>query len=1084
MAKKKDTIKINNEKRRNELSNEKISLSVGDRIFYSDEFSKSIKYINNEMHIKYKEKEKKKQYKKNNNYKNNLTRNKKKIRKQMFPNNIINLFSFTSIIFMIIFPIYISENPRRGSTLYEISMTFGNGTNVYIIGTRNLPDKVMINDEEKDPDFYYKLERPVNNITIIYNQLPKCSKMFSGLVSVKTIDLSNFDSSSTTDMSKMFSNCIKLTSINFGNFDTSSVINMENMFETCWLLTSLNLSNFNTRKVTNMKGMFYQMNSLISLDLSSFDTSSVTNMENMFNECPSLIYINLISFVEKDNNVMIKDFIIPEHLIYCLIPTNAPIIYSELQKYHFENDCENICFKKTKKIIIEELKCVENCASARKYSYEMNGICMENPQFEKITDKIIDKIDFDEKQTRRTSGITDISIGTDKSENNESSQNTENSENNESSETTENCKNNNESSETSENLINDITEKFSSEQFFKDSHQTSNEESSNKDETIKNLKKDIMEGNLNSLLSDLVNGTSGDLIAEYKDIIYQITTTDNQNKEIYNNISSINLGACEDKLKKIYNIDKNISLIILKIDYKMPGLLIPVIGYEVYHPLNKTQLNLSYCSDTTVKLNIPVTIDEDNVYKYDPTSDYYNDECYAYTTENGTDIILNDRKNEYNENNLSLCENNCIFNGYYFDTKKALCECETKIKINLISDLVAEENILSNNFNETKESATKMGTLKCVSLLFSKNGLIKNIGSYILIFTIGLFAISTFIFYKCGYQLIVNNIQDILSKKNIKNLVKNKNKMFTKNKKVKKSKKNLLNPNKKQTKIKGKKRHQLNVKLFDQNVISFSKTDLKQTNEIMNREKSKNQIITSYKVKNKSYSSKIKLKETELNHLIYKEALIYDKRTFMGYYCYLNKIKIPILFAFYPIDDYNIKIIKICLFFLSFVICFSINTFFFNDSAFHQIYIDAGKYNFSYFLPKIIVCFVLSYCINILLKYFCLCEKNILGIKNAEKEEEINDKTKSVKRCLMIKYIVFFISSFIFLIVFWYYLSSFCAVYQNTQIYLIINTTISFLISMIYPLMFNILPSFIRISSLKGNNNELLFKISLFLQEL
>ena len=162
-----------------------------------------------------------------------------------------------------------------------------------------------------------------------------------------------------------------------------------------------------------------------------------------------------------------------------------------------------------------------------------------------------------------------------------------------------------------------------------------------------------------------------------------------------------------------------------------------------------------------------MTIDEDKVYKYDPNSDFYNDDCYAYTTENGTDIILNDRQSEYSDNNLSLCENNCTFNGYDSNTKKALCECETKVQINYISNITSDENILSNNFNSTNSdsSSTNIATMKCVSLLFSKNGLLKNIGSYILIFTIGLFAVSIVIFYKCGYELIESHIKDILALK-------------------------------------------------------------------------------------------------------------------------------------------------------------------------------------------------------------------------------------------------------------------------------------------------------------------------------
>ena len=302
------------------------------------------------------------------------------------------------------------------------------------------------------------------------------------------------------------------------------------------------------------------------------------------------------------------------------------------------------------------------------------------------------------------------------------------------------------------------------EKYFQESPQN-NDELKNKDEIIRNLKEEIINGNLNLLLSDIINGTKNDFVAEFKDVVYQITTTENQKDNTYKNLSTINLGSCETKLKSIYNINENSSLIILKIDYKMDGLLIPVIGYEVYHPVNNSQLDLSHCSDTNVKINIPVSIDENKVYKHDPNSDFYNDDCYAYTTENGTDIILNDRKNEFINNNLSLCENNCTFNGYDSDMKKALCECETKIKINLISEIATEENILSNEFNTSNNSSINVETMKCISLLFSKDGLLTNIGSYIMMFTLILFSFSIIIFYRCGYHLIETKMQEILSSK-------------------------------------------------------------------------------------------------------------------------------------------------------------------------------------------------------------------------------------------------------------------------------------------------------------------------------
>ncbi|UQS81851.1 BspA family leucine-rich repeat surface protein [Bombilactobacillus folatiphilus] len=71
----------------------------------------------------------------------------------------------------------------------------------------------------------------------------------------------------------MFSFCVKLKSLDLSDFDTSNVNIMISMFHYCSSLSNLNLSSFNTSKVTNMRYMFDGCSSLNSLDLSSFDTS-------------------------------------------------------------------------------------------------------------------------------------------------------------------------------------------------------------------------------------------------------------------------------------------------------------------------------------------------------------------------------------------------------------------------------------------------------------------------------------------------------------------------------------------------------------------------------------------------------------------------------------------------------------------------------------------------------------------------------------------------------------------------------------------------------------------------------------------
>ena len=120
---------------------------------------------------------------------------------------------------------------------------------------------------------------------------------FSDCYSLTSLDLSNFDTSSVTNMQNMFYNCSSLPSIDLSNFDTFAVMNMESMFNGCSSLTSLDLSSsFNTSKVTDMSFMFSYCSSLTSLDLSSFNTSAVTDMRGMFYECSKLPSIDLSNF--------------------------------------------------------------------------------------------------------------------------------------------------------------------------------------------------------------------------------------------------------------------------------------------------------------------------------------------------------------------------------------------------------------------------------------------------------------------------------------------------------------------------------------------------------------------------------------------------------------------------------------------------------------------------------------------------------------------------------------------------------------------------------------------------------------------
>ena len=226
------------------------------------------------------------------------------------------------------------------------------------------------------------------------------------------------------------------------------------------------------------------------------------------------------------------------------------------------------------------------------------------------------------------------------------------------------------------------------------------------------------------------------------------------------------------------------------------------------------------------------------------------------------------------------------------------------------------------------------------------------------------------------------------------------------------------------------------------------------------------------------------LDDYEKNTLIYSQALIYDKRTYFQYYFSLIRTKHMIIFAFYPNNDYNSQIIKVSLFFFSFNLYYTINALFLNEGTIHEIHENYGNFNFLFQLPKIIYSTIISIFINTVIKFLSLSEKLILSIKKEQNITNYKHLIPYVIRCLKIKFFIYYLLSFLFLVLFWFYLSCFCAIYKNTQIYLIQDTLISFGLSLLYPFVINLVPGILRIRALKAlkKDRELMYEISKIIQ--
>ena len=997
---------------------------------------------------------------------------------------------------IILFQIFISNQIilRKLDISNEIILTIKGKGDQPIISSicYIIPEEILVNGNsvQSNSQTVNGLTNEYNKITIKWNSpITNCDYMFSGLNNIIKIDLSNFDSSSVTSMKEMFYDCEKLTSLNLESFKTSSVNNMELMFGSCKSLISLDLSSFNTSLVTSMNSMFIDCESLESLDLYNFNTSNVEDMYFMFKGCKNLMSLNINSFVTS--NVFNMDYMFQDcsklislnlknfnlgylingifnniniNLKYCIRDDMFDRISTILPLSG--NNCTDECFQESIKVILEESRFIYNCSEDTTYKYEYNKRCYKscpegthnstnnNYLCEKnnnnqnnniyIENEITDYItDFNKYYISNSISIIDSEYISDFIENS----------------------NKYSTIETVASLFTDLINKNKIEK-VKDDVNIENDII----KFFENFKTIQINESINSIISNIIEGKQGDLLIKENNTYYQITSTYNQKNKTYDNFSSILFEKCENILKKYYNISENQTLLILKFDYFMENTLIPIIDYEVFNPNTKEKLNLSICNDSYINLNIPVEIDEDNIFKYDPNSEYYTDECFPYTTKNGTDILLNDRQNEYNNNNMSVCENNFTFKNYDKNSRKVECECIIKKEKSLISN-INQSDILHYNFTN-KDLSSNMVSMKCVYTLFTKDGISRNIANYILLFFIIILAISGILFYKFGYYLLESDIKEIIESNNGKNknnidiIETNIIKIKGKKKKIKKAR----------NKIKIRKNNIIPIykksDLNTDNHKSSTKIDLKPNKDIL--------TLNEKKVYNndKKLNDKISFNDFDLDIMSSKDAIVYDKRNYFSYYIYLIRIKHPVIFAFCPIKDYNSKIIKIDLLILYFSLFYFFNALFFDETTIHKIYVDEGIYNFIYLIPFISYSFILSHILGTIIKYFSLSERNIGVLKYKYYIKNSFDNVEKVKRCLVIKYICFFISSISFLLFLWYYLSSFGAIYQNTQVYLIKNTIISFGFSFIYPFIINLLVGFFRLYSLKKHNREFFYKIS------
>ena len=489
---------------------------------------------------------------------------------------------------------------------------------------------------------------------------------------------------------------------------------------------------------------------------------------------------------------------------------------------------------------------------------------------------------------------------------------------------------------------------------------------------------------------------------------------------------------------------------------------------------------------------------------FDINDPFYQDFCTPFKTENNTDIVLSDRIDYIYNNKDSQCQSNCHFSSYLPNSFYLNCTCDA-VNDNNDDNLKVEDKFSGKKLYESFYDVLKYSNfkiIKCYNLILNKNVLSKNIGSIIIIIIFSIYLLCLIIFIIKGItplmeKLIPKRKNNINNKINFNNIIihnkqienKKSNTRLAKNKiKLNPVKRKIILPNFniKEEREKINQIYRLNRKKIKSKSIknskfynSIIKNNIPSSKEKISFSSRKNSVIQFGAINAKKPKTQKKLDSFQLNNLEYDEAIIYDKRTFIRTYFDLLCREHKIIFTFFICNDYNILYIKYARFIFLFSTDMAMNVFFFSDESMHKIFLNYGKYNFIQQIPQIVYTTIISQLMEIFLCYLSLTDKHVYAIKNSNQALK-GKKTQNILKCIKYKLVSFFIFTFIIFGTYWYIVSVFCAVYQNTQIIFLKDCLSSFGLGLLYPFVIYLIPSLFRIISIRFPKQELrcMYKLS------
>ena len=265
--------------------------------------------------------------------------------------------------------------------------------------------------------------------------------------------------------------------------------------------------------------------------------------------------------------------------------------------------------------------------------------------------------------------------------------------------------------------------------------------------------------------------------------------------EEYPNITFVNLGECEYKIKADYNLLNDTKLYILGID--SPNLYhnssINAFSYEIYLR-NGTQLkDLSACDESKITTSSKINnlgvikfekakqFSGDGYDIYNKSNKFYVDNC-APANDNGNDITLEDRVTYYYPE-INICNEGCDYDSIDFETERFICKCSVILDKNItIKNNKDKNNEEDETYLDYFLSLINYKIFKCYDLLMNFDNYYYNGGFYIGSFTFATSLILIFVFcFKTINNIKINLFRNMPTKDKLKEAIRESKKNTTNN---------------------------------------------------------------------------------------------------------------------------------------------------------------------------------------------------------------------------------------------------------------------------------------------------------------